>query len=150
MLRCSATSRGDTRLRTGKGKASPPCAWRGCGARGILDDRGDRRDRTCKFVLRLWRLRDLAGEFNFSGNRLSAGITGIKGIGCPFGGVTRRKARSIWGKALPMLQKGLASIQILGEIQDCHVLIFPRPCRDTGPPSRRVCVFLGLVKLRSK
>jgi hypothetical protein len=45
--------------------------------------------------------------------------------------------------ALSMVHKGLASIQILGEIQDCQVLMFPPACRDTGPPSRRVSCFWG-------
>jgi len=38
---------------------------------------------------------------------------------------------------------GLATIQIFGEYQDCHITDLPRLCRDTGPPSLAGFVFLG-------
>ena len=51
------------------------------------------------------------------------------------------EGKSIVGKALPLLQIGLATIQIFRGVSELRALNIPRLCRDTGPPSRRVLCF---------
>ena len=53
--------------------------------------------------------------------------------------------RARFDKKSPLpLREGLAPIRIFGEYQVADTSIFPA-CRDTGPPLRRVFVFLGFV-----
>jgi hypothetical protein len=46
------------------------------------------------------------------------------------------------------LREGLAPIQIFGEDRAYQSIRYSQACRDTGPPSRRVFVFLGFVLQR--
>jgi hypothetical protein len=61
------------------------------------------------------------------------------------GSRSRRRARTISGKAPPQPKMALASDAIFGDYRVCQDIDIPRLCRDTGPPHKAGFVFLGFI-----